>query len=296
MADKDATFEVERIIAEAKSEENPLPAEEEEEDVKIYEPKPREEHLREKNTRILDFIPRKGEPKTAEPARELEGQMTFEGLEPEEEEPPVNKEQELEARLQDARREKVENFRLIQNDKAGFRLAGEEEQEPEDEETEPEDGTVLEDYNSYAETAAVRGELSYRRRSGRISLLVAGVLEFLLLCVMLVSGVTAKASMEPIVFLTLNLALLIGIMLIAHRVIADGIGSVVRLRAGADSITATAAFAAAIHTVLQYINLTEVANGQVTLYNAVAGLGLCLALCGRQYRITRICRNFKLVS
>lgn len=284
----------------------PVSAPEEEEDVKIYRPKGREEAeeppARRHDTRILDFARHKADKDKrrkkviTQELPELEGQMTFEGLEepdPVPEEPPVDPEQEIEAQLQDARREKVENFRLIQNDKTGFRLAGEEEQTDEATEEEP---AVLQDYNSYEETAAVRAELKYRRRSGWIGLWFSGLMEFVLLCVMLLAHFSTTLPMEPITYLTLNLALLVILMLTAHRVIADGIGGLFRLRAGADSVTAVAAFAAVIHTLLQYLSLTEVANGEVTLYNAVAGLALVLSLCGRQVRICRICRSFRLVS
>lgn len=306
MTDRDNTFDVESILEEARSSAapaSPCPSESketDEEDVKIYQPKPKgsaETSASRHDTRILDFVPRRSKKVAAADTHELpelDGQLTFEGLE----EPAVEEvdhEQELEERLQDARREKVENFRLIQNDTLGFRLAGDEEQTVDDEE-EPADPSPKEDYNSYAETAAVRAELTYRRRSGWLGLWFSALLEFVLLCVMLLAQFSSALPMEPISYLTLNLALLVILMLIAHRVIADGLGGLVRLRAVADSVTALAAFSAVVHTVLQYLNLTEVANGEVTLYNAVVGAALFFALCGRQYRICRICRNFRLVS
>lgn len=315
MADhKDPEFEVERILEEARTAGEATASdavtapEPEEEDIKIYEPKSREVEegtpAQRQSTRVLDFVRRKADKeKSARRSNthelpELEGQLTFEAMdEPEvvEAEPEVDPERELEERLQDVRREKVENFRLIQNEKEGFRLLGNEGESEEDIPL-PEDDAVQEDYNSYAETAAVRAELKYRRRSGWVSLWFAALLEFVLLCVMLLTQFSAALPMEPIAYLTLNLALLIVLMLIAHRVIGGGLGGLVRLRATADTITAVAAFSAAIHTVLQYLNLTEVANGEVTLYNAVVGLALLLSLCGQQYRICRICRNFRLVS
>ena len=215
---------------------------EEEEDIKIYEPKEKDD---DRNTRILDFEqPKARREATAKPDPTLEGQLVFDGMEPEEE-PEQEPEKTVEEQLQDARREKVENFRLIEND--GLRLAGEEESgEAGAELPAEEEENVLEDYNSYAETAAVRSELVYRRRGARIGLLVGGFLEFLLLCLMLVAQ--SGATGEPFFFLGANLVLLIGIMLTAHRVIADGFGAIVRLRCVADTVTALGAFAAAIQT------------------------------------------------
>lgn len=265
----------------------------EEEDIKIYEPKGKEDEIDDRNTRILDFEQQKARHKkteTVDPS--LDGQLTFDGMEPEEAE-PEEAEKTVEEQLQDARREKVENFRLVEND--GLRLAGEEEPGTPSAESAAEDDTVLEDYNSYAETAAVRSELAYRRRSTRIGLLIGGFLEFLLLCLTLVSQSTG-ATGEPFFFLGANLLLLIGIMLTTHRVIGDGFGAIIRLSFAADTVTALGAFAAAIHTALQFLTPTEVANGKVTLYCAAAGFSLLLAQCGRSFRLTRICQNFRLVS
>ncbi len=263
----------------------------EEEVIRIYEPKPKE-NADDRHTRILDFDDER-EPSREDELSSVDGQLMFEGMEPDEE-PNVKS---VEEQLQDARREKVEKFRLIEND--SLRLTGEEPEEETEEPTEeaeeadeePEEGTVLEDYNSYAETAAVRGELLYRRRGARIGLLVGGFLEFLLLCLMLVA-----MGGEPFFYLGANLVLLISLMLVAHRVIADGVGAIIHLRFTADTVTALGAFAAAIHTVLQFLAVGTSGGDTVTLYCAVAGFSLVLSLCGRLFRITRICRNFRMVS
>ncbi len=263
-----------------------------EDDIKIYEPKGRDEEKEPHPHAVKPIRLSHHKAVPTEPEEtDLDGQMVFEGMEETPEEPlqaeessPEEREAALEEQLQDARREKVENFRLI---------GGENSEEPEEK---TEIAAELEDYSCYAESGAVRAELYYRRRSGIIMLLIAGVSEFLLLCIMLLAQVSPVLPMEPITYLTLNIVLLAGVMLAAHSVIADGIGRLVRLRATADSVTAIAAFAAEIHTALQYLNLTEVANGEAALYNAVAGLALFLALCGRQYRISRIYRNFRFAS
>lgn len=263
----------------------------EEEDIKIYEPKEKEASADDRHTRILDFEEHKSRRKEAtDTPMTMEGQLTFDGMDDDVAE--ESDEKSVEEQLQDARREKVENFRLIESE--GLRLAGEEEGGTSPL-SEPEEGDVLEDYNSYAETAAVRNELAYRRRGARIGMLVGGFLEFLLLCLMLASQ-SSNAGSEPFFFLGANLLLLIGVMLTSHRVIADGFGAILHLRPVADTVTALGAFAAAIHTALQFLTPVEVANGQVSLYCAVAGFSLLLAQCGRVYRLTRIVQNFRMVS
>lgn len=274
--------------------EPPVTEETAEEDVKIYEPKTagKESPSRRHDTRILDFARHRAvetEKSELPDTQELDGQLTFEGLEPE----ASVDEQEVEAQLQDARREKVRNFRLIQNEQAGVRVANAEVDEDGTEEAEE---TTLQDYNSYEETAAVRAELKYRRRSGWLALWFSALIEFVLLCLMLTARFSSSLPMEPILYLTLNLSLLVVLALTAHRVVTDGFSGLFHLHATADSMTAMAAFAATVHTVLQYLDLTGVANGGVMLYNAVAGLGLVLSLCGRQARICRICQSFRLVS
>ncbi len=99
---------------------------EEDEVIRIYEPKPKDD-TDDRHTRILDFDDER-EPSREEELSSVDGQLMFEGMEPEKE-PDVKS---VEEQLQDARREKVEKFRLIEND--NLRLTGE---EPEGEAEEP---------------------------------------------------------------------------------------------------------------------------------------------------------------
>lgn len=257
------------------------------ETVRIYTPRTRSEEelgdtqdLGEAPVRVSEWIESR---KSAEQPSESADQITFDELESTEKEAESAA---LEKRLEDVRRRKIESFQLIQNEVAA---------EPEtDRNAAPE--SELEDYNSYAETDAVRGELQYRCRNGRLHLLVAGVAEFLLICFTLLSRLSGAFTPDAITYLAFQLVLLITVMLASHRVIADGISRLIHLRAGADSVAAVAAFVCAIHTVLQFLNLTQIANGETYLYNAAAGFGLFWALYGRQCRLSRIMHTFSLVS
>lgn len=278
-----------------------------EEDVKIYDPNDKESNF--ENTKVLDF----GHPETPgqtasdNKTDEVDGQLTFEGMieeeEPEQEppapvEPVKTPEEEMEEALQKNRQDKIANFKLISNEpkKPLSEVALEEEMPLQPEPFDEPEETEQEDYQSYAETAAVRGELQYRCRNAKIGLLVTGAAEFVLLCLMIMAQVSVTLPMEAITYLTINLVLLVVMMLAAHRVIADGVMSLFRWRSSADTVTALASFAAVIHNVLQYLNLTEVSNGHTVLYNAVIGLALLLSLLGRQYRLTRIYNSFRMVS
>lgn len=261
---------------------------------------------REAATRVLEIT---GQPEVhpqplskEEPAgQELEGQLTFDALNVAELEPPIavgaQEHEDLEARIRDIRREKVESFQLLTGGKPGtFRLSGEEEENDPAEEPEELVEEELEDYGSYEETEAVHSELIYRRRIGLAGLLFSGFMELILISIAVVVQVSSVFPMSAALYLTSNLFVLALMMLLHHRVIGDGFASLLRLRATADSAAALAVCAAFLHTALQYLNLTEVANGLSPVCGAAAGLGLFCCALGRQYRISRIAKNFRFVS
>lgn len=260
---------------------------------------------REAATRVVELTPPSSdpEPSVAEsPAAEsddlLAGQLTFEALEQIEEtaDKPETAD-DLEARVRDIRREKVESFQLVTGGKTdGFRLSGEEEENDPAEEPEQLVEEELEDYGSYEETEIVRSELVYRRRLGMAGLLFSGLMELILVSITVMVQVSGVFPMNAALYLTSHLLVLGLMMLIHHRVIGDGFASLFRLRATADSAAALASSAALLHTVLQFLNMAEVDSGLSPVFCAAAGLGLFGCALGRQYRASRICRNFRFVS
>lgn len=204
---------------------------------------------------------------------------------------------EIEERLRQARQEKIENFTKQREKHAGFKLAGEDEEENDpQEEADTFEDIVLEDYSNYGETEAVREELNYRKRTGWISLILTGVLEALLVWLTVMSFLSTSLFLDSYLYLAVHLFLLGVMMLLNHRMVGGGIANFFRFRADADSAVSIGALAAVIHTALQYIDLGNFATGTVPLMTGVAGLGIFFGALGKQLRTLRVCENFRFVS
>ncbi len=204
--------------------------------------------------------------------------------------------EEVEERLRQVRQEKIEDF-AQRKKSGGFKLAGEDEEnnDPQEEADTFED-TVLEDYSGYEETEAVQEELNYRKRTGWISLILTVVLEGLLIWLTVMSFLSATPLLDPYLYLAVHLFLLGVMMLINHRMVGGGIANLFRLRADADSAVSVGAFAAFIHTALQYADLGGFSAGAVPLMTGVAGMGILLGAVGKQMRTLRVWENFRFVS
>lgn len=97
----------------------------------------------------------------------MDGQLRLEGFEEPAAEPQAKapSEEELEQRLREARKLKVQSFKL----------AGDEEEDNDpSEEPEEYDDSELEDFTSYDDAETVQNELTYRRRIGWIQVLLTG--------------------------------------------------------------------------------------------------------------------------
>ncbi|MCI9414774.1 MAG: hypothetical protein HFJ79_06340 [Clostridiales bacterium] len=221
---------------------------------------------------------------------EIEGQLRLDGLvedgEKNETEHHATPE-ELEDQLRQARKKKVESFKL----------AGDEE-EDNDPSEEPDlfDDGELEDYSSYEETEAVGSELTYRRRVNWIQTILTGAMELLLVVLGVMALIMRRPPMEAHLYVTVNLFFLFVMALINHRLVGEGIASLFRLRADADSGAAAAVMITLIHTALQYFHIDAVAAGTTPLFAPVAGLCLCLGSVGRLMLVKRVGINFRFVS
>ncbi|HIW74296.1 MAG TPA: hypothetical protein H9684_08220 [Firmicutes bacterium] len=212
--------------------------------------------------------------------------------EPEEKTAGAPAEDDPEARLQEQRRKKVENFKFH----TSFKLSGEEEENDPAEEPEVFEDDELEDYGSYEETEAVRSELAYRRRMGWLQLSLTGVIAGLLLGVSAVMGLFELPLLNATLLVSLNLFLLGVAALVNHRAVGGGLASLFRMRADADSAVGVTVLAVLLHTAAQFFNLGEVSAGRAILLAPVAALGLFLNALGRQMLLLRISRNFQFVS
>ncbi|MCI8554603.1 MAG: hypothetical protein HFJ80_06630 [Clostridiales bacterium] len=194
---------------------------------------------------------------------------------------------ELERQLRQARRKKVESFKL----------AGDEEEDNDPaEEPDPFEDGELEDYSSYSETEAVGEELTYRRRMNWIQMILTGAMELLLIVLGLMSLLMHRPPLEAHLFVTVNLFLLCVMSLVNHRLVGEGIASLFRMKADADSGSAAAVLFTLIHTALQYAGIEAVASGKTPVLAPVAGFCLLLGCAGRLMLVKRVGLNFRFVS
>lgn len=228
------------------------------------------------------------------PTDEVEGQMKLEDWE----EPPALGD-DWQERLRRTRQEQMEDFERRREKAGGLKLSGEEEvNDPAEEPPAPtveEPEEELEDYSRYEETAAVRGELLYRRRMGWITLLASAVPELLLLWLALVAYLFSGVSVLHI----LVSLILLGVMVaVNYRTVLNGWKNLFHMAADADTPAAVASVVTLLHTMIQLFNVDEIgAPDKVpVLLPAVAGMGLLLSAVGRQWRVCRIANNFRLVS
>ena len=273
---------------EAKQVSEPVP--EAEEDVKIFVPRrvaqPAEPEHEKARTRVLPA----NSPEEGQLSEEdMDGQLRLEGFEEPAAEPQAEapSEEELEQRLREARKLKVQSFKL----------AGDEEEDNDpSEEPEEYDDSELEDFTSYDDAETVQNELTYRRRIGWIQVLLTGAMELILLGVGILTLLLRHPPFESYLYVTLNLFFLGVMALINHRVIGEGIVSLLRMRATGDTGAALASLAALAQTVVQYFCIDSVTAGETVLLAPVAGLLLLFGSIGRLMMVRRVGLNFRFVS
>lgn len=214
-------------------------------------------------------------------------------LEDVEDEPPVEETDDWEERLRIERRQKAENFKL--NSPVALRLSGEEEENDPGEEPDEFVEEEIDDFSSYEDTEAVRSELVYQRRTGWIQVILSGVFA----CSLVGAAVLywlQWSSINPLLYVSVNIFLLSLAALINHRVIGEGMKSLIRMQANADSMTAVLLAVSMLHTLLQFLN-PEVISGDMALVLApVAAVGLFFSSLGRQMLVLRVVSNFQFVS
>lgn len=200
----------------------------------------------------------------------------------------------MEAQVKTKRQKKVEDFHL--DEPGGFKLSGDEEVNEPGEEPPVFDDEEIEDFGSYEETETVRSELTYRRRVGLAKLILTGLIALALSGLSVALYVLKLPALNPVLFIGLNLFLLGVAALLNHRIFGEGIGSLFRLRATADSAAGFAALVVLLQTLAQILNLGAVADGEAVILTPAAALGLFFSALGRQMRLQRISDNFLFVS
>ena len=237
-------------------------------------------------------------------AEQMEGQISFTELVEEdpivietqdEEQPPVE-EQPLswEERLQKVREEKIKTFKLKGEEEVNDpdEELVEDESEPESDEPEEE----VDEFVSADDAPAIAAELSYRRRSGFISLAVTAVLEAVLIALAAVLHISRSINVDVTVFVGLHL-LLLGVMTaLNHRIITHGIAALFRREPDADTAMALAPTVVIVQTVALLFNPKFVSATPMALLPAAAGMILLLGACGRWSHTCRMQENFRFMA
>lgn len=200
----------------------------------------------------------------------------------------------LEEQVKIDRKKKAENFHL--HGPAAFKLSGEEEENEPGEEPDVFEDEELEDFGSYEEADAVRSELTYRRRIGLATLILTMLITVALTGLTVALYILKLSALNPVLFIGLNIFLLGFASLLNHRIIGDGLNALFHLRATADSAAGLTTLAVLLHTLIQILNLSAVADGEAVILAPAAALGLFFSALGKQMRMQRICDNFQFVS
>ncbi len=244
----------------------------------------------------------------------FDGQMTMEDFAepaPEEEaqeaETVAAEEISWEEQLEQTRREKIRDFQIQKNrEDTDFRYGDEEAPDEveaalptEQEEPEQESGRTrfTGDYTDQEQAADVAAELAHRHRSMRFRLWLVAAAELLLLwseASVRTNGGAPTAT--PSVFLWVNLIGYTAAMALLFPMLRDGFVALFRLKPNGETVPAVVGSVVWIHTVLQWLRLSEVEAGNAPLLTALGGLVLFLCGIGKLLRVARIRRNFALVG
>lgn len=212
----------------------------------------------------------------------LEEMVRVEDMEPSEDMPEVDVEEDPEERLQRAREEKVREFAL----------GGEEEEnEPEDEHV-PAEEPEIEDFTNYQDVQTIADELKYRCRSSLLAWLFSGVIEAALLVLTLLTVMVGKAPMQPAAYLLVHLFALVLLMGLNYSTISRGLSGLFTLRPNNDTGPSVASAVCLLNLMLHFVN-TQAA---LPFWTPIAGLLLVLSAVARHMQEVRVRRNFAFVS
>lgn len=232
--------------------------------------------------------------KPAAAEEELDGQMKLDEFAGEEAADSPEDNPEWKEQLRRAREQKVRAFKLV----GGFKLAGEEEENDPGEEPEPleDEEEEVSDFESYEDADAVRAELSYRRNTGRVRLLVTLAWEALLVVAAAVMQLSGLPPVSGYVYIIGSAFVLLIMMLMNHTVMGTGLKALFSRAPTAESGVAVAAVVTLLHTLLQLSHVEGVTSGMTGLLPCVAGFGLLSCGWGRLQHLSRVCANFQFVS
>ncbi len=220
-------------------------------------------------------------------------QMLLEGFE--EEERP-QEEMGREERLRRVRREQIEDF--SQRREQHMR-EGEQEQEeiPEERgevvypETPLENEETVDPTQEREAPSSAIGRFAAALHRSNATVFCSVVLEIILFLLTLFSAFSPVLAMGPISYLCIQIALFVSLCALNISLLRDG---VVRLFSGKPTVASgvfVSAFVTLVHTVLQFLNTTDLRSGATPLLTAVSGLSILLLALSKHLEWDRRLKN-----
>ncbi len=242
-----------------------------------------------------------GEDSEKEDSADQATQMLLDGFESDEE--PEEGEDEALRRI---RREKIESFSQKREEHARAKAEQEKESESEqseesevvypEEPSEDQKETVCEEEQPMTpqQISTLRQALQSAQQAAGLNLFVAGVATFILCLIAFFAFATPAVSMNPVTYLIIHLVLFGAVFIAARNIIKRGMSGLFN-HITAESGVALAAIVTVIHTALQFLNTTGVADGTTPLFTSVTGLLLLILLIADKVEADRMIRTFPLV-
>ncbi len=144
--------------------------------------------------------------------------------------------------------------------------------------------------------AEVRQQLLAQHRRSGVTLLVSFIVELILFFIAWLSSTEPTLAMEPTSYLILQAVLFVALMLACGTQIKNGFASLFgRRQVTTEGVAAILSCLTLLHTLLQALNTTGVADGTTPLLTSVAGLGLLALQITHRLEINRAGNDLNLM-
>lgn len=240
-------------------------------------------------------IPDLDAPESEEALSDKGTQLLLEGFEDEKNEEGAEADEE--ERLRRVRRDKIRDF--SERREQHIRGETEEKQEPSNERGEVvypetpliEEQPVEETENEPEVPAEILRKLTADTHNSGVTLFFSVVLEVILCLLTVFSALSPSMSMGPAVFLSIHLVLLVALVVLNAQLLFDGLISLFSGKTQIASGVVIASFLTLVHTALQFLNTTGVADGSTPLFTGIAGLGVLMLAIAKRTELERRLHN-----
>lgn len=152
------------------------------------------------------------------------------------------------------------------------------------------------EFTSHRQLSALRQKLQATQRKAGVSLFIAAIAEIILFFIAVFSFVSPMVSMNPFSYLIVHLVLFAVMLFAVRSRLQVGLARLFSGSITAESGVALMAMLTLVHTALQFLNTTGVADGTTPVLTAVAGLSLLLMQVADKLEADRVSRTFGLVA